>query len=301
METVTRRVQSPPDTPMTNSKNLINDMLSLEQTGSFEFKGQSYNPGWNRVYGGQVIAQAIMAATRTVNDEDICHSTHGYFMRPGDPDIPITFKIDPVRDGRSFQTRMVYAQQEKETIFAMGASFHKEEPGLEHQDEMGDIPGPETLPPIKQLIARYRDKLHPQVANYFEKDRPFEIRPLDITRYMNNQPRPAMQSIWLKPTTPISGAFACHQAALGYASDFTLLDTALIAHGKLLFDPGLMLASLDHSIWFHRPFDINDWLLYRQTSSNAYGARALCHGQFFTQKGELVASTAQEGLTRPKN
>ncbi len=285
---------------MTNTPNLLDELLDLQEIGPHTYLAQSHNPGWNRVYGGQVIAQAIIAATNSVKTQDICHSAHGYFMRPGDPEKPITYRIDPVREGKSFQTRMIYASQDEETIFTMGASFHKNEPGPDHQDQMGDVPQPDDLPPMSDLIAANRDKLHPEVARYFERDRPFEMRPIDISRYMEPKPAPPTQSIWLKPNSRLEGPFAKHQSALGYASDFTLLDTALIAHGKLLFDPSLMLASLDHSIWFHRNFDINDWLLYRQTSSNAHGARALCHGQFFTKDGILVASTAQEGLTRPK-
>ena len=285
---------------MKNYADLLTNLLDLTQTGQNQYIAPSHNPGWNRVYGGQVIAQALMAASKTVSDEDKCHSMHGYFMRPGNPDKPIEYKIDPVRNGRSFQTRMVYANQDAETIFAMGASYHREEPGPDHQDEMGPTPAPEDLPPMSELIEKYRNSLHPEVARYFERERPFEMRPIDINRYMNPEPSTPTQSIWLKLNGKLEGPAPLHQAALGYASDFTLLDTALIAHGKLLFDPSLMLASLDHSLWFHREFDINEWLLYRQTSSNAHGARALCHGQFFTKKGKLVASTTQEGLTRPK-
>lgn len=290
---------------MTNQKNLLDELLNLKEINEFEFQAPSHNPGWDRIYGGQVIAQAIMAASNTVTTNDRCHSMHGYFMRPGNPELPVTYSIEPVRNGRSFQTRMVHAIQGKQTIFSMGASFHKEESGPEHQDDIGDVPPPEELPPVGELIEKYKDRLPGEVATYFQRERPFEMRPVDLSRYMNPQPAEPVQSIWLKlshkmQTAPGINEVAKHQAALGYASDFTLLDTSLIAHGKLLFDPSLMLASLDHSIWFHRPFDINDWLLYRQTSSNAYGARALCHGQIFSKDGKLVASTAQEGLTRPK-
>lgn len=284
---------------MPNPIEILQNLLQLEQIAPNEYRGQSHNPGWHRVYGGQVIAQAILSASKSAPDMQ-CHSIHGYFMRPGDPEKPITYKIDPVRDGRSFQTRMLYAAQGNQKIFAMGASFHKQEDGPDHQDEMGDIPHPDDLTPIKQLMEENRDKLPPEVVAYFEKDRPFEMRPLDISRYIDPKPAPAVHSFWIRAISPLAGDTAYHQAALGYASDFTLLDTALIPHGKLLFDPSLMVASLDHSMWFHRPFKADEWLLYRQTSSNAFGARALCHGQFFNLKGQLIASTAQEGLTRPK-
>ncbi len=283
---------------MSNAIQILHNILSLQETAPNTYLGQSHNPGWNRVYGGQVIAQAIMAVTKTARKDVTCHSMHGYFMRPGNPQKPIDYKIDPIHDGRSFQTRMVYANQEQETIFVMGASFHKTEQGLEHQDDMGSVPKPDDLPSIEQLITDDKDQFPPEVTAYFQSKRPFQMRPLDVTRYITPTPKEPKQAFWIKTTAPLKDNLALHQAALGYASDFTLLDTALIAHGKLLFDPSLMMASLDHAIWFHRPFRIDDWLLYRQTSSNAFGARALCHGQFFDQKGTLVASTTQEGLTR---
>ena len=257
------------------------------------------NPGWNRVYGGQVIAQAITAACKTADADKPCHSMHAYFLRPGNPDAPIIYTVTQVRNGRSFQTRTLEARQNGETIFTMTASFHKQEPGPEHQDEPGTIPAPEDLPPITELIQKYGDQLPKAVSHYFTRKRPFELRPLDISRYIQPKPAPATQSFWIKPTHPLEADVALHQAALGYASDLTLLDTALIPHGKLLFDPSLMLASLDHSIWFHRPFALDDWVLCKQTSSSASNARALCHGQFFNRQGTLIASTTQEGLTRP--
>lgn len=297
---------------MSNAITILQDLLNLQEIEPNHYVGQSHNPGWFRVYGGQVIAQAILAASKTVA-QNHCHSAHGYFMRPGDPDKPITYKIDPIRDGRSFQTRMVYAsqenekgnQKEQETIFAMGASFHKQEDGFDHQDEMGDVPLPDDLPSMKDLIATYKDQIPKEVTTYFGKERPFEFRPLNIKRYIAPQPGPALQAFWMKTVSPLqtpneNEQIAIQQAALGYASDFTLLDTALIPHGKLLFNPNIMMASLDHAIWFHRPFQINEWLLYKQTSSNAFGARGLCQGQFFDQSGTLIASTTQEGLTRPK-
>lgn len=285
---------------MENPINILLDLLNFEETSPNEFRAPSYNPGWNRVYGGQVIAQAIMAASKTV-EKETCHSIHGYFMRPGDPNKPITYKIDPVRYGRSFQTRMVYAQQNDETIFTMGASYHKQEQGLDHQDQMGTVPMPEDLPNMQELLDQNKAKLPEAIVAYFSKERPIELRLIDIDRYINPQPKPGMQSLWIRTSGPINGDTALHQAALGYASDFTLLDTALIPHGKLVFDKDLMMASLDHSMWFHRPFQADEWLLYQQTSSNAFGARGLGFGKFFDRNGRLVASAAQEGLMRPIN
>lgn len=287
---------------MTKPIDILHKILNLQETAPNQFTAPSHNPGWNRVYGGQVIAQSLKAATLTVT-ENHCHSLHCYFMRPGNPDKPITYTVDPIRDGKSFQTRLIMAAQGEEPIFTMTASFHKQEPGLDHQDLKGDIKGPDQLPPITELLKKYGDKIANPVAAYFKKERPFEMRPLSIERYLNPTPKPPEQCFWLRTTSPITGddsnSTAFHQAALAYASDFTLIDTALIAHGRILFDPTIMVASLDHSIWFHRPFRIDEWLLYKQRSPNAFGARGLCFGQFYNQSGQLIASTAQEGLTRP--
>jgi acyl-CoA thioesterase-2 len=283
---------------MSKAFEILLDTLNLKPKGDLVYEGPSYDPGWQRIYGGQVIAQALLAATKTAPDKE-CHSLHGYFMRMGDPNQPVTYHVDPVHEGRSFQTRMIYAKQGKETIFAMGASFHRNETGLDHQDHLKNIPQPEELPNAAELLDNYRDKLPPEVVTYFLRDRSFEMRPIDITRYIEPTPTKPEQGFWVRPTGKIEGPAALHKAALAFVSDFTLLDTALIAHGKLLFDPSIMTVSLDHSIWFHREFDINEWLFYHQTSPNAFGARALSYGQFYDRSGTLIASTAQEGLTRP--
>lgn len=285
---------------MSDASQILRDILDLKQLDELTYEGISYYPGWPRIYGGQVIAQAIKAATLTAEGRD-CHSMHAYFMRPGDPEHSVIYKVDPVRDGKSFHTRVVYAIQNKEVIFSMGASFHKSEKGLDHQDELGDTPLPDDLPTTQDLIAAHGEGLPKQVVQYFSKDRPFELRLPNLSRYKNPKSKSvAKQELWLRAVSPLSDETAMHQAALGYISDLTLLDTALIAHGKLIFDPKLMLASLDHAIWFHRPFKVDEWLLYRQTSPNSFGARALCFGQFFDLNGKLVASTAQEGLVRER-
>lgn len=283
---------------MSKAFEILLDMLNLKALDELTFQGPSYDPGWQRVYGGQVIAQALLAATGTAPEKQ-CHSLHGYFMRPGDPNQPVTYYVDPVHEGRSFQTRMIYAKQGRETIFAMGASFHRRETGLDHQDQLGDIPKPDELPNAAELLDKYSQHLPPEVVAYFLRDRSFEMRPIDITRYINPTPATPEQGFWIRPTGRIEGPETLHRAALAFVSDFTLLDTALIAHGKFLFDPSIMTVSLDHSIWFHRDFDINDWLFYRLSSPNAFAARALCFGQFYDLEGNLIASTAQEGLTRP--
>ncbi len=288
---------------MSNALQILTDLLELKEIEPLTFVGPSYDPGWRRIYGGQVIAQAIKAAALTEKVRD-CHSIHAYFLRAGDPSKPVTYKVDAVRDGKSFNTRMVYASQDDEVIFTMGASFHKTEPGFDHQEDIEDIPRPDELPTVKQAIAMFGDDIPAPALHYFSKERPFELRPTDLTRYQassRGEKRPASQDFWMRAISSLGDDPGDHRAALGFASDFTLLDTALIAHGKLIFEPNLMMASLDHAIWFHRPFRADDWLLYRQTSPTGFGARALCFGRFYDLSGRLIASTAQEGLIRQTN
>ena len=255
--------------------------------------------GWQRVFGGQVIGQALVAAYRTVEGR-IAHSLHAYFLRPGDPSVPILYNVDRIRDGGSFSTRRVVAVQHGQAIFSMGASFHKHEEGLAHQMKMPDVPPPESLPSEAELKDLLFDRLPPQVKAYWERERPIEIRPVDLSRYLSPEKRVATQQMWIRATGTLGDDLALNQCVLAYASDFTLLDTALIAHGRFIFDPTLMLASLDHSIWFHRSFRADDWLLYAQDSPSSGGGRAFCRGTLFTRSGELVASTTQEGLVRER-
>lgn len=287
---------------MSSAFQILIDVINLKKVDELTYEGMSYYPGWPRIYGGQVIAQAIKAATLTANGRD-CHSMHAYFMRPGDPHQSVLYKVDPVRDGKSFHTRVVYAIQNKEVIFSMGASFHKTEPGLDHHDELGNTPLPNELPKTIDLIEKEGKDLPDKVKKYFSRERPFELRLISLDRFIEpspNHPRPSKQEFWLKAISKLDDDTATHQAALGYISDMTLLDTALIAHGKHVFDPKLMMASLDHAIWFHRPFRADEWLLYRQKSPNTFGARGLSFGQFFNERGKLIATTAQEGLIRER-
>jgi acyl-CoA thioesterase-2 len=255
--------------------------------------------GWQRVFGGQVIGQALVAAYRTVEGRS-AHSLHCYFLRPGDPAVPIIYSVDRIRDGGSFSTRRVVAVQHGQAIFSMAASFHKQEEGLAHQMKMPDVPLPESLPSEAELKQLLIDRLPPQVRSYWERERPIEIRPVDLTRYLSPEKRTATQQVWIRATGDLGPDLPLNQCVLAYASDFTLLDTALIAHGRFIFDPTLMLASLDHSVWFHRAFRVDDWLLYAQDSPSSGGGRAFCHGTLFARSGELVASTTQEGLLRER-
>ena len=282
---------------MVSAVKRLLSILDLEQLEHNLFRGRSPQDGWQRVFGGQVIGQALVAAERTVEDR-MAHSLHAYFMRPGDPAVPIIYEVDRIRDGRSFNTRRVVAIQHGHAIFSMSASFHLEEDGFEHQTEMPDVPKPEDLPSLNDIKEQFLDKMPANIKRYFERERPIELRPVDSSRFFDLKKRPSRQSIWIRATDKLPDDAALHQCALAYASDFSLLDTALVAHGRLLFDPGLMMASLDHAMWFHRPSRADSWLLYTMDSPAANGARGFCRGSIFTPDGVLVASVAQEGLIR---
>jgi acyl-CoA thioesterase-2 len=274
-------------------------ILDLEPLEENLFRGLSPQAGWQRVFGGQVIGQALVAAHRTVEGRP-AHSLHAYFLRAGDPTVPIIYEVDRIRDGGSFSTRRVVAIQHGQAIFSMAASFHRQEPGLHHQMKMPEVPPPESLPNEAELKTKLIDRLPPQMKAYWERERPIEIRPVDVSRYLTAESRAPTQQVWIRATGKLGDDRALHQCVLAYASDFTLLDTALIAHGRFIFDPRLMLASLDHALWFHRDFRADDWLLYAQDSPISGLGRGFCRGTLFTREGELVASTAQEGLVRER-
>ncbi len=276
--------------------NLL-EILDLEPLERNLYRGRSPQVGWQRVFGGQVIGQALVAATRTVENRPV-HSLHGYFIRPGDPAVPIVYQVERLRDGGSFTTRHVTAIQHGAAIFTMSASFHTREDSLDHQMPMPKAPMPEDLPSEKDLRDRYLEAAPDNVKAYWQRERPIELRPTDFTHYLSRELLPPRQQVWVKTTGALPDDPAIHAAVLAYASDMTLLDTALFAHGRSVFDKDLQLASLDHAMWFHRPFRVDDWLLYDQDSPAASGGRGFGRGSIFTRSGELVVSTAQEGLTR---
>jgi acyl-CoA thioesterase-2 len=284
---------------MVSAVKRLLSILDLEQLEQNLFRGRSPQDGWQRVFGGQVIGQALVAAERTVDDRQ-AHSLHAYFMRPGDPKVPIIYEVDRIRDGKSFNTRRVVATQHGAAIFTMGVSFHLVEPGFDHQSEMPDVPGPDDLPSLNDIKDQFIDKLPPNIRAYFERERPIEIKLVDTSRFFKHEKREPKQSIWFRATDDLPDDPAMHQCAMAYASDFSLLDTALIAHGRVLFDPRLMLASLDHAMWFHSPCRVDGWLLYTMDSPAAHGARGFCRGSIFTPDGAMVASVAQEGLIRER-
>jgi acyl-CoA thioesterase-2 len=272
-------------------------ILDLERLEHNLYRGRSPQVGWQRVFGGQVIGQALVAACRTVENRQP-HSLHAYFLLAGDPKVPIIYEVDRIRDGRSFTTRRVVAIQHGHAIFSMSASFHVEEPGFDHQVPMPDVPPPETLPGEAELKAGVMPLMPDPVRAYYEKERPIELRPVEFDRYTSRSPREPRFNVWIRATSRLPDDPAIHQCVLAYASDMTLLDSSLIAHGRTVFERSIQAASLDHALWFHRPFRADEWLLYSQDSPSASGARGFSRGLIFTRDGTLVASVAQEGLVR---
>lgn len=291
---------SPAEAPTPALAKLITT-LTLERLDDNIFRGPKASEGWQRVYGGQVLGQALAAAAQTVGADRPIHSLHGYFLLGGDPNYEIVYEVERIRDGGSFTTRRVRGLQHGQSIFAMSASFHKQEDGYDHQSAMPDVPDPESLPSVKDLVARMMQHLPENMQAYWNREHPIDVRIVDPSRYASRDARPARQAIWLKTNGKVPESAYLQQAILAYASDFTLLDTALVAHGKLLFDRDIQLASLDHAMWFHRPFRVDDWLLYAQDSPSAFGSRGYCRGAIFDRAGRLVASAVQEGLMRKRD
>ncbi len=271
--------------------------LDLTKIEDNIFRGLTPQVGWQRVFGGLVVAQALVAASRSVLGRSP-HSLHGYFLLPGDPLAPIIYEVDRLRDGRSFATRRCNAIQHGHAIFSLSASFQIEEEGLEYAAAMPDAPPPESLPSEAELIETFGEGLPEPIRRWFASVRPIETRPVDPARYMRRQPGAPFQNVWLRAASPLPDDPAIHRAVLAYLSDMTLLDTALMAHGRYIFDKRLQVASIDHALWFHRPFRADEWLLYVQDSPNTSGGRGLTRGLLFSRDGRLIASAMQEGLMR---
>ena len=284
---------------MSDAMKELLSILDLETLEHNLFRGRRPQVGWQRVFGGQVIGQALVAAQRTVDPERHVHSLHSYFMRAGDPKVPIIYEVDRIRDGASFTTRRVVAIQHGHAIFSLEASFQIEEKGLEHQKPIPlDVLAPEKLMSDKDLKEQYLQNAPANVRKYWEQDRPIEMKPLSLTHYFTREKLPPEQNVWIRTTGPVPDDRALQAAVLAYLSDMTLLDTSLYAHGRSIFDKDLQVASLDHAMWFHRPFNFDDWLLYTADSPSAAGARGFNRGALYSRDGTLIASTAQEGLIR---
>ena len=279
----------------------LDDLLALLELETLEvnlFRGVSPDEDRQRVFGGQVAAQALVAAGRTVDEDRSVHSLHSYFLRPGDPNIPIIFEVDRIRDGRSFTTRRVVAIQHGNAIFNLAASFQVHEDGPDHAMEMPDVPAPEELPTFRERIEPYIEKLGPQAAEWLVRERPIDSRPVDDPHWLEPAPREPSQDVWIKTNGTLPDDPLLHACVVAYASDLSLLDTATLPHA-IGHSGGYMMASLDHAMWFHRPFRADEWLLYHQTSPSAFGARGLALGHVFRADGTLVITVMQEGLLRP--
>ncbi len=286
---------------MSSAMEIVLSTLDLETLEHNLFRGRSPQTGWQRVFGGQVIGQALVAAQRTVDIDRHVHSLHAYFMRPGDPAVPIIYDVDRIRDGGSFTTRRVVAIQHGQAIFSLSASFQRDEEGLAFQSAMPkDIPHPDTLFSEKDLIRNFIDHVPDHIRRYWERARPIEMKPVNLKHYMTREPQPPHQHVYFRATGPVPDNRALQAAVLAYFSDMTLLDTATFPHGRMVFDPDLQMASLDHAMWFHKPNRLDDWLLYSMDTPFSGGARGLARGSIHAMDGTLVASVVQEGLMRQR-
>jgi len=273
-------------------------LLTLERLEDNLFRGQSRDIGTKYVFGGQVLGQALSAAQQTVDEGRSVHSIHAYFLRAGDIEAPIVFYVDRSRDGHSFSVRRVTAIQHGQPIFVFAASFQKVEPGVEHQFNMPEVPAPEDVAPTAAPAPEILAKLPAKMQRWLSRMGPFEMRPIYPRDEVNPPKRPPYQQVWLRLIDKVSDSQELHRALLAYASDFYLLGTTTFPHGISYYQPNVQMASLDHAMWFHRPFRVDDWLLYSLDSPTAQNARGLARGLFYTRDGKLVASVAQEGLIR---
>jgi acyl-CoA thioesterase-2 len=275
-------------------------LLSLEKLEENLYRGQSQDLGWGVVFGGQVLGQAVTAAMRTVPAERVVHSLHSYFLRPGDVKAPIIYNIDRIRDGSSFTTRRVVAIQHGEVIFNLAASFQRVEEGFSHQDAMPTVPAPEDVPTEQERYTKHGEQLPPAIAAWALAERPIELRVVDEPNPFHPPVSAPDRCVWLKAKHRLPDDVGLHRALLAYASDSAFITTAMKPHGATWWTKGMQVASLDHAIWFHRPFRVDEWLLHVMHSPNAAGSRGLVFGKVFTRDGVLVATTAQEGLTRSR-
>lgn len=287
---------------MPSALHTLLDVLNLEQIEINIFRGNNRDIGSGRVFGGQVLAQALIAAGRTVDPDRIAHSVHAYFILPGDVNAPIVYDVDRIRDGGSFTTRSIRAIQHGRPIFNMSVSFHRPEPGCAHQSDMPvNLPDPESVTDEHDLVLRIADRFPEVIRPAITRKRAFHFRPIDPLDLFSPDERPPQNLYWFKTIEPIGDDPLIHQALLCYASDHGLLPVSLRPHKLSWIQPNMQVASLDHALWLHRPFRVDEWLLYSTDSPNAYGARGFSRGQIFQQDGTLVASVAQEGLIRERS
>jgi acyl-CoA thioesterase II len=273
-------------------------LLTLERLEDNLFRGQSRDIGTKYVFGGQVLGQSLSASQQTVDADRAVHSIHAYFLRAGDVNAPIVFDVDRARDGSSFSVRRVTAIQHGQPILVLAASFQKSEPGVEHQFHMPEVPKPEDVEPTVAPAPEVMEKLPAKMQRWLSRMGPFEMRPIYPRDEVRPPKRPPYQQVWFRLAEKIGDDASLHRSLLAYASDFHLLGTSTFPHGISYYQPNVQMASLDHALWFHRPFRVDEWLLYSLDSPSASNARGLGRGQIFPRDGALVASVAQEGLIR---
>jgi acyl-CoA thioesterase-2 len=284
-----------------NMSKVLEQLIKLLDLRAIEtnvFVGNSQDLGFKSLFGGQVLGQALVAASRTVDAQRPIHSLHGYFLRAGNPNEPIYYEVDLIRSGKSFSTRRVVAKQGGLAIFSMSASFQTLEKGFEHQAEKPTVPGPDGILSETELIRRLSDKVPEAIRDKLTADRAIEIRVVDPVDFFTPHKRPPLKYSWFKAAGILPDDPLIHSAMLAYASDFGLATTSMLPHGVTFFNPRVQVASLDHAMWFHRPFRLDQWLLYAIDSPSAAGGRGINRGQIFTEDGVLVATVAQEGLIR---
>lgn len=282
---------------MNNIKELI-DLVALEKLDELTFRGQNYQAPWNRVFGGQVLSQSLSAATQTVESDRVAHSMHAYFLLAGDISVPIIFEVEKIRDGGSFSTRRVVAKQNGTPIFFTSISFQIVQEGFDHQIPMPKVEGPEGLPSDEDILKKYK-LFVPDHIFQLVKTRPFEFRMVEKLNIFDRKTKLPYRHFWFKAREAVDGGPSVHQQLLAYVADYNLLTTATLPHTKGPLPTDLFMASLDHAMWFHRDFKIDDWLLYAIDSPSASNTRGFTRGNIFNQDGVLIASVVQEGLIRP--
>ena len=287
-------------TPQELAEGLVT-LLDVEEIDVDLYRGPRNPGGRGRVFGGQVIAQALMSAVGSVEPERVVHSLHAYFMRPGDEDFPIIYRVERDYDGGSFSNRRVIAMQRGKPILNMTASFQRKEKGLEHQAEMPDVPAPDDLPSEAEIFQRYKDEIPEPLYKFLTRSRPIEIRPVEIWNPVNPDKRAPVRNLWIRASGSIGENQLMHRAVLAFASDMGLLSTCMQPHGVSGMTRKMQSASLDHALWFHDDVRMDDWLLYATDAPWSGGARGFNRGQIFTRDGKLVASAAQEGLIRVRD
>jgi acyl-CoA thioesterase-2 len=275
-------------------------LLKLEVIEQGIYRGQSQDLGLRALFGGQVMGQALSAAQETVSSDRYVHSLHSYFLRAGDAKKPVVYEVEEIRNGTSFSTRRVQAIQNGKAIFYMTASFQLLEQGFDHQDEMPVVPEPESIPSYGDFILAHQDAISEKSRKFFLAEKPIEIRPVQQYNWLSPEPSEAVCQMWIKANGALPDDSRIHTFMLAYTSDFHFLPTALFPHGVSHWHPNFQIATIDHAMWFHRPFRIDEWLLYSMQSPSASNGRGLVKGQIFNRQGQLVASTMQEGVIRQR-